>query len=86
MIHVSIYIETISRSGEATEELAAAFAVDGRELVFERGDAQHVNLGLPVFSDERGAFIAFDDAPEEWALLLPTAYRNGAIRAEAHSR
>jgi len=85
MIHINIYLEEISRSGRVTEELAAAFTVRGRDLVLETDDAQHVNLDLPVFSDERGEFITFTDAPEEWASLLPTAYRNGAIRAEAQA-
>lgn len=83
MIHVRIYTEEISRSGRATEELAAAFTVRDRELILTDGDVRHLNLGLPVFSEARGATITFMDAPEEWAALLPTAYRGGGIRAVA---
>lgn len=83
MIHVDIYTETLSRDGQAHELLAAALTVDGHDLIFNGGDAQHVNLGLPVYSDKRERLITFEDDPEEWARLLPTAYRNGAVRAEA---
>lgn len=82
MIHVDIYTESITRDGQAVENYAAAFTVNGADLVFTHGDALHVNLGLPVFSEEHGRLITFDDDPEAWARLLPTAYRNGAIRAE----
>jgi hypothetical protein len=54
-------------------------------VLITEGDERHVQLGLSVHSDLYGRQIDFDTDGEEWARNLPSAYRNGAIFAEAET-
>jgi hypothetical protein len=79
MIRLNIFTNEIRPDGELVDRLAVAVEVRGQELNVTAGDPRFLQVGIPVYSERYGRLIDFDTDGEEWALNLPSAYRNGAV-------
>jgi hypothetical protein len=59
----------------------AELIVDGHEHS-STGEVRWIDLSIPVIDPATGRQLVFEDDPEAWARLLPTAYRSGDIVLE----
>jgi hypothetical protein len=57
--------------------------IDGQDIRVLSGDDSYLSLDVPVVDPDTRQSLSYQENPERWALLLPTAYRAGDFTIES---